>query len=261
MIDCQVYFSKWPTRHLPDDTPARLAARLERFGVRQAWVGSFDGLLHKDMAAANARLAEACRKASSVEWVPIGTVNPTLPDWQEDLRRCQQEHQMPGIRLFPGYHDYRLDDERFRRLLRMAAERGMAVQLVVKMEDERTQHPMLRAKPVDVTGLETLVRQTRGLKLMVLNGANRGLRPEAIDRLAQTGQVLFDIAMLEGVGGVRKLVDQIGHDRIVFGSLAPLFYFEAAWLKLKESPLSGVQRRAILQDNAHRWLSSYRKSS
>jgi hypothetical protein len=41
---------------------------------------------------------------------------------------------------------------------------------------------------------------------------------------------------------------------IVFGSLAPVFYFESALLKLRESELGGFQREAIAAGNARRLL-------
>ena len=57
------------------------------------------------------------------------------------------------------------------------------------------------------------------------------------------------------VGGVRRLVDQVGGEHVVFGSHAPLFYFESAALKLRESELAGFQLEAIRSGNARRLLS------
>ena len=61
MIDVNVWLSRWPFRRLPDDEPEALVRRLRRLGVTEAWAGSLDALLHRDLAAVNARLVATCR--------------------------------------------------------------------------------------------------------------------------------------------------------------------------------------------------------
>ncbi|MCX6624256.1 MAG: hypothetical protein NTY38_24975, partial [Acidobacteria bacterium] len=149
LIDTHVYLSRWPFRRMSGDQTAALAGKLRQRGVTQAWAGSFDTLFHKDLGAANARLAAEC-EASSGLLVPFGGVNPLLPDWEEDLRRCHQQWHMPGIRIHPGYHNYTLADPLFERLLRAATERGLLVQLAVWMADERHQNPLMQIPAVDL---------------------------------------------------------------------------------------------------------------
>lgn len=252
LVDVNVSLSHWPFRRLPGDETSDLVARLRSHGVVRAWAGSFDALLHRDVAGVNARLAQECRKFADF-LVPFGVVNPKLPDWEDDLRRCQEEHGMPGLRLHPNYHGYTLEDPAFAHLLDRAADRKLIVQIALTMEDERTQHPLVQVPHVDARPLAAHARRLPGLSLVLIN-AFRSLRPAAPGPLAETGNVSFDIAMLEAVGGVADLIHRIPASRVLFGSHAPFFYVESAVFKIKESALDREPLEAITRGNAMRIL-------
>ncbi len=253
MIDTNVYLSRWPARRLPYDETPKLVEKLKASGVTQAWAGSFDALLHRDIGGFNARLAAECREHGDGMLIPFGTVNPTLPDWEEDLRRCHELHKMFGIRLHPNYHGYKLDEPRVAVLLEQAAARGLLVQIVLRMEDPRTQHELLTVVDVDPTPLLERLPTLPKLRLQLLNALNV-LRADALDKLLAAGQVFVETASLEGIGGLANLLKHVPHDRILFGSHAPFFAWESAQLKLQESALAGVQREAIERGNAEKLL-------
>jgi hypothetical protein len=153
LIDTNVSLGHWPTRRSWVESTAQLVAKLRSHGVTTAWTSSFDAALHTDVAGLNSRLAEDCARAGGGLLVPFGAINPTFPDWEEDLRRCHEVHRMPGVRLLPGYHGYALDDTRFARLLALAAERRLLVQIALTMEDDRSQNPVFTAAPVNAAPL------------------------------------------------------------------------------------------------------------
>ncbi len=253
MIDVNVSLSRWPFRRLPHDEPSALVAALRRQGATQAWAGSFDGVLHRDVAAVNLRLAADCREHGEGFLIPFGTVNPTLPDWPDDVRRCHEEHRMPGVRLHPGYHGYRLDDPRFAAVLDEAAGRSLLVQVAVAMEDPRTQHPLVRVPRVDLGPLSSLVEKRPALRIVLLNM----LVPPSTDEfkaLFRTGRVWADSAMMEGVAALERFVADFGADRLLVGSHAPFFCPDASPLKLQESELKEADRAAVVEGNARALL-------
>lgn len=248
-IDVNVSLFRYPTRRLQLDDASVLVQYLKGRGVTQAWAGSFEALLHNDVAGVNQRLADVCREVGDQFLIPFGVVNPELPDWEDDLRRCHEEHRMPGIRLLPNYHGYRLDSPQFHKLLELANQKGLIVQIAVRQEDPRTQHRLLPVPDVDVLPLVAALPQFPRLRIVILNGL-MSLSSDQQTRLCQAGQVYFEIATLEGIGGVTRLLKSVPADRILFGSHAPFFVWESADLKLKESDLPLPLLEGVRQANA-----------
>ena len=172
IVDSNVYLSRWPTRRLPCEETSEVVAQLKKKShlVHSAWAGSFDGLLHHDISSVNARLVSECKTHGQGVLVPFGAVNPTLSGWQEDLRRCAVEHEMPGIRLHPNYHGYTLDVPVIQELLDLCLQYDLVVQIAIMMEDERTQHRLMRVPPVDANPLIQLIQARPSLRVVILNG-------------------------------------------------------------------------------------------
>lgn len=258
IVDVNANLSRWPFRRTPCDELPRLVESCRKHGVGQVWVGSLDGLFHRDLDGVNRRLVEECRSqrrlTPDVELLPFGSVNPTLPDWQEDLRRCAEDYHMPGIRLHPNYHGYGLTHPSFAELLALVTTHRLIVQLVVRMDDVRVQPPLMKVPDVDPNPLAAQLKARPALRLVVLNGL-RTLHGAELTRLAAAGQVWFDIAMKEVVGGVAELVRTVPPHRVLFGSHLPLFCLEAAVLKMREAGLDDRQRADVEYRNAQRLLS------
>ncbi len=253
IIDANVSLSRWPFRRLAGDEAPDLVARLRKQGVTQAWAGSFDGMLHRDIGGVNARLAADCRAHGKDFLLPFGSINPKLPDWQEDVRRCSEDFHMPGIRLHPNYHGYELTDPAFAELLKLATARGLIVQIALSMEDVRTQYPLLQVAPVNVAAMPEIVKREAGARVVLLNWWP-AMREQRLQTFVDAGQIYFDIAMVEGVGGVARLVDRLPAERVLFGSHAPFFVLQAAMLKMQESGLGADTKKALFEGNARRIL-------
>jgi uncharacterized protein len=252
-IDTHVYVDHWPHERLRVDEPQELLAMLQDNNVSQAWAGSFDGLFYKDIAGVNERLADTCTQHGGGRLISFGAVNPTLPDWEEDLRRCHEMFHMPGIRLHPNYHGYTLDDPRFTRLLELAAGRGLIVQLVAWMDDSPHKWLTPNATHVDLTPLAKFVAKLPNLQVVIAGGV-RNADDDAVRNLAPSPNISFDFARIADGDSLTTFVDRAPARRIVFGSSAPLHSIEYTRSKLQSAELSDERRNAIANRTAARLI-------
>jgi predicted TIM-barrel fold metal-dependent hydrolase len=250
MVDTNISLFQWPFRRLPADTTPGMLRQMDSLAVDSAWAGSFEALLHRDIRGVNLRLSTECGRSGG-KLLPMGAVNPLLPDWEDDIRHCHEDLKMPGLRLHPNYHGYDLTDPLFERLLRLAADRGLSVQLAGMMEEVRTQHPLVRVKDVDLSPLPGLLNRIPKAKVQVLN-----LRARAADLalLGKNDRIFLDSARADSTRGVSALLKAIPGERILFGSHAPFLIQQAAMIRVYESDLSEADNRRLFETNADRFL-------
>ena len=266
IVDVNVHVFAWPFRHLRLADPRALARELPRLQVAKALVGSLEAVFHRDVDGVNRRLAQVCRESQRVEsvggqnaWIPCGTVHPGLTDWEEDLRRCDETYRMPVVRLYPNYHQYRLDSDLGLALLDACRRRRLLVQIVMSLEDRRTQHPLVRVPPVPLESVQAVASRFPEMPLMLLN-AFRETRLSALAKLCRRSNIYLDLATLEGAGSVERVLESIPASRLCYGSNLPLFYGSAARLKLSTAGITERQRTQIASTNVRSLLNTLRRT-
>lgn len=251
IIDTNVSLFQWPFRRLPLDDVESLVRHYKSLGITQAWAGSFEAILHRDIRGVNHRLAEVCKQHSLL--LPIGALNPTLPDWEEDLRLCVEQHKMSGIRLHPNYHGYSLHDPRAKQVIAQATRARLFVQFATCMEDTRTQHELVQVPDVELEPLVMLAKQYPTAHLQVLNYRPRG---SLLTELAKHAGVFVDTARVDATDGVATLVKGFPANRVLFGSHAPFLIPDAALIRIAEARLDKQQIESLAAGNARDLLTS-----
>src|SRR5258706_3697266 len=104
LIDHNALIGAFPFRRLPDPTPARLLADMDRLGIAGAWVGFAPCAWYRDAAAGNEELFAAL-EPHRMRLLPVPAVNPAFPGWEREVARAKAE-RCPAVRIYPSHHDF-----------------------------------------------------------------------------------------------------------------------------------------------------------
>jgi predicted TIM-barrel fold metal-dependent hydrolase len=262
ITDTNVHLFKWPFRRMKYEETKAFVDKLHQHRITKAWAANFEGVFSKSINSVNSRLADECTKFGKGMLIPFGAVNIMWPDWEEDLRRCDEVHKMPGIRIYPAYQTYDLSHENFPKLVNLATERGMIVQIVGSLEDLRVQHPLVESREIKFEPILDVMKSNPKARIELL-GWSDFVDDDFLKKLVSDTTVMFDISWLESTGGLGRLIDgtnwhglrtPVPVERIMFGSYAPYFPLESAVMKLFESPLTLDQMKSVMNVNANNFI-------
>jgi predicted TIM-barrel fold metal-dependent hydrolase len=261
IIDTNINLFDWPFRKLKYRETRALVAKLKKHRVIEAWAGSFEALLHKDINGVNERLAAECRDQGAGMLRPFGTVNLAWPDWEEDVRRCHEVFRMSGLRIYPGYQPFDLTHPDLKRLVAVTRERDLVLQIAFGMEDPRVHHPIITVGMVTAAPLVDVLKAEPKARIQLLHFAGNIQGSDLHQLMTQTAAAI-DISRWEGNGAIGRMIGtapgatiaRVPVERVMFGSHAPYFPLETAILKLIESPATAAQLHAMMQGNARRLL-------
>ena len=220
---------------------------MDRWGIDQAWVASLDAILNRETKTANSALAEAVAPHRD-RLTPFAVINPNFPGWQSDLATCLDELGMCGVRTYPNYFGYTLENACFRELLSQVHERGVPLQIAVRVADERMHHPLVKVPAVDITELETHLAEAGDTPIILLNLRQGELAPATALCQAHSN-VSLEISHVEVVGGVGRVLAEAPVGQVLFGTHAPILVPASSVLKVRESALEDDCIKALCHDN------------
>jgi predicted TIM-barrel fold metal-dependent hydrolase len=232
-VDHDALVGAYPFRRLPEPTPERLVAELERLGIGRAWVGHVPSIFYRDVAAGNDELFAALAPHRA-RLLPVPALNPAYPGWERELDRARRE-RCPAVRTYPAHYGFDAAGPAMRELAAGCAERELVLVLTVRLEDARQRHRLDLAADLLGADVRATVRAHPALRVLVTN-ADRALVEEVHFGAtpAEAGRLQWDIAGLWGPPDdqLAALRRSVGRDRFVFGTQFPFRLPEAALARL-----------------------------
>lgn len=252
IVDWCAYVGEWPTYELSYRDAEGLLALMDRCGVDAACVSLASGMFYHDPGEANERLCREIVGHRDRLW-PVGTVNPMVDTWREDVDEGLGRLGLVGFRIHPCHHGYALDIPEVEALAAYLARVERPLFIALYVDEERLQHPAIRVPDVAVADVAVLVARAPETTF-VLNAFKTTHALDLYRSGVDMSRVYMDVdAMDQDFEGLRRLVDRVGAGQLLYGSQMPFLYPEAAQMVVAYAGLAEESVRAIMKEN---WASS-----
>jgi predicted TIM-barrel fold metal-dependent hydrolase len=258
IIDGFTLFGSWPSFSY-DHPIENLIGGLDRFKLNHVCALSSTGIF-LDAASGNAATLAACQRDPRL--VPIGVADPRV-NGLEQVDFCVER----GVRvmaLFPETQGWSCDDLAARLVLQRIGEQN--IPLLVEASRPGSASAILRA----VEGLTVpLILFDVSLRTLTEAMAVVRMRPEshnpllealqapisnAVNVLRARPETFLATRLLCGGDTIEYLVQELGHECLVFTSRFPISCFSSAFLTAKYAQISDEARSAVMGGNMARLL-------
>lgn len=236
LVDHNAMVGPYPFRQLPEPTPARLLADMDRLGIAAAWVGHVPSLWYRDAAAGNDELLAALAPhRGGGRLLPVPAVNPAWPAWEREVARARSEGA-PAIRTYPSHYGVPCAGAAMAELAAACAEAQLVLTLTVRLEDGRQRHRLDIAADLIGADVRAVVRAHPVVEVLVTNG-DRALVEEVHfgSTEPEASRVRYDVSWIWGPpeDHLALLYRTVGRERFVFGTQFPFRLPEAALARLE----------------------------
>ncbi len=235
IIDANTIFGPWPV--VRADMPVeRLVAALQNHGVVRSVAISTVGAMHNHNDG-NAETLRLC--ADKPQLTPAATIDPRGYFGQRGLVAKLKEQGFGVLRFFPLVQSWNLELSSFVDILDDAEPVGM---------------PMMTQS--EQTGMPSALAKSLGGRTapMILEGVEFANMAEAVSVMRKHPNVFVETSRLRVPGALRFLVDQVGPDRVIFGSGCLRNSLAAASRYIVDSEITDEQKAAILGGNIKRLI-------
>lgn len=235
LIDSNAYIGHWPFRYRRFNTcEALLDERMEKFGVDVSVISNLDGIYYKNTQKANEDLYHEINSDERFKdrFIPFAIINPIYNGWEDDMEVCMNQYGMKGIRLYPKYHGYDLENPNCIELVKRARDHGMPVAFTLRMVDSRPSSWHDIEEEWSLADVIPIIKEVPDAKFMILNVANSTNLNKEESEILQKADVVLDTSG-RGMNSLVKLIETYGHDKFVFGTHSPMLDYCTGLLRIE----------------------------
>lgn len=231
ILDCYTSFGSRPKEGAGLSCSA-LASELGQRGVDAAVSLSLQGVFYDYQEGNTETLVEAKRSDGFI--VPAGTIDPRR-FYGSGGDICYRD--FATLRLFPKTQGWPIDYAPFHKILQKAA----SFYTPIMIEAVGPGKPTLIARAIGSAEVP-----------VILTSVNYSVLSEVLVLLSEHENLYVVNDMLNTPDGIELICDEVGPERLLFGSNYPITYFEGPKISIEKAEIPASHRRKILGGNARR---------
>ena len=232
VIDAETIVGFYPRRQT-DISTQRLLEVMDSHGVNRAAIVSARGIFYDDVCG-NTETLQWCRSApldaeGKSRFLPVATLDlRKFTGYRAEINRMAAE----GVRLwrlFPDFQGWEVDLAPFRRVAAALGEAGAVL--------------MINAQPSRV------MRALADVRLSVILCTHFYQMPDLLALLEEGAEFYLSTRLMHGPGALERMVREMGVERLIFGSGAPLAAQGSAVRRMLNAAVTPAERAAMCGSN------------
>lgn len=244
-IDVNCLLGHWPFRKIYKNSFEDLEKVHNDNDIAYGYVSSLNSIFYHDPFEGDEELHEMIKGS---QYKHILTINPKLPCYKDDIKRGLELFDIKGVRIYPGYHSYSLDNKIVDELCEYLKALGLPLFLTVRMEDERLDYILQPAVP-STEEISSLVSRHPGNTILLLD-----IRFHEIvalkEHINSDSKVFFDTSGLKDwLFVVEKLLEQVDANKMVYGSQHCLYCLKSSLLLVEKAQIEESVKEKIFTGN------------
>ena len=252
-IDVNCLWGNWPFRKLYKNKFEDLLKIHSENGIVGGYVSCMNSIFYNDPFEGEADLHEILQNSGSYH--QLLTINPTLPAYESDVETGVRLFDIQGIRIYPGYHNYRLGDECMKKLCALLRKYRLPLMLTMRLEDERLNY-ICQPRQIAVPGeLLKFVESVKDIPVLIMN-LRYGEILSCEDAIRNQPNLYIDTSGIKDpVASLEEITKHIGDRKIIYGSQYPLNALKSTLYEVTMAEISGESKERILYQNAAEFFS------
>lgn len=245
VIDVHCHMGFFYGSNMPYSDPDTIAKRMEIAGVKLIVFSHHYSLFSPEKG--NKVAIEIVKKYPD-KFKAYCAINPNYPDViEKDLKTFDKYRDVyAGFKLLPDYHKVPLSDEKYEQVFKFADKNGLII----------LTHTWGKSQYDGAEEIEKIAQRYINLKL-ILGHSIHGDWEKAIEIVKKYQNVYLELcAVIDERGIIEKFVENIGSDRILFGTDFPWFNHHYYIGGVLGAGLSEEDCRKIFYLNAGKLLSN-----